>query len=83
MKSLLEVLTLKLNFQKKNSDKTLFFMIGPYGSPFLFVLTLAFDRPELNDNVALSTVEHSTRKRYASFKRFSFSRKLVSKLIKY
>ena len=40
--SLLEVLTLKLNFQKKNSDKTLFFMIGPYGSPFSICPDIGF-----------------------------------------
>ena len=55
----------QLNFQKIEvfSGKTSFFVISTFSLPFLFVLTVAFDRSVLYGNIALSIVVLSTKKR--------------------
>ena len=58
-----------------------FFVIGPISTLLLFVLKLTFDRTILYGNITLSIVKRSTTIWSARFlKRFSFFRKLVSKL---
>ena len=69
IKSLLQVLILKRNFQKNKGDtgKTAFFMIGPFGTTILFVLTLASERVVLYGYVTISIVVLSTSKLFSSF----------------
>ena len=60
----------QLNFQKIEvfSGKTSFFVISTFSLPFLFVLTVPFDRSVLYGNIALLIVVLSTKKRRAVLK---------------
>ena len=60
---------LKLVIQKKKvaSGKTTFIVIDPFCTAILFVLTLAFDRAILNEDVAFSTLVFLRKMQYSSF----------------
>ena len=76
-------ITLKQNFQQNKVviGKTLFFVIGSFGTSDSIFLTLASNRAVFCGNVSLSILVHSTEKQYSSFlKKVSFFRKIVSKL---
>ena len=65
---------LRLNFQNNEvvSDKTPLFVIDSFCTPILFVLTLAFGRAVLYENMAFSMVVLSTKKQYSSFSKKLF-----------
>ena len=64
-----QLFILKLNFQKSKvvSGKTPFFVKVHFILPILFALILVFDGAVLYDNITLSIVVLSTKKRYFNF----------------
>ena len=60
---------LKQNFKKDKvvTDKTPFFLISPFCTPILFVLTLASDRAVSYENVTFSILVLSIKIWYSSF----------------
>ena len=80
---LIRVLKLKQNLQKNKAvtANTPFFFIGPFCTHHSICLNTGFWQSSLNGNDVFSVLVLSTKKRFFSFlKRFSFSRKSVSKL---
>ena len=73
---------MKQNFQKNKvaTGKTVFFVIGSFCNPVLFVLTLASERAVLSEYIMLSIIVLLTTKRYSILFFKLFSRKFVSKV---